>query len=124
MIALLGNILWLILGGFVLGLSYLVAGVFFCCTIIGIPFGIACFRIARFAFCPFGKKLVPRTDAGTGSFLLNLIWVFCFGLWIAIGSVISGIVMCCTIIGIPFGVAAFRIAKVSFSPFGTRVVSI
>ena len=119
---LIGNILWFLLGGLWLGLSWIATGLLFCCTIIGIPYGIASFRIAMFAFFPFGKDIVPSKDAGVCTFLLNVIWVVFAGIWLWIGSVVAGVIFCCTIIGIPYGIASFRIAKVSFAPLGKRVV--
>ena len=121
--AFIGNILWFFFGGIWLGLSWILAGVLLCCTIIGIPFGIACFRIAGFAFCPFGKKLVPSPDAGAGTAILNLIWIIFAGFWLALESAIAGVLWCCTIIGIPLGIACFNIAQASFAPLGKVVVS-
>ena len=118
-----GNVLWFVLGGAWLGLSWVCAGSLFCCTIIGIPYGVASFRIARFAFFPFGKDVVPSRDAGVCAFVLNLIWIVFAGFWLWIGAVVSGIAFCVTIVGIPFGIACFRIAKVSFAPLGKKVVS-
>ncbi len=120
--SLIGNILWFLLFGFEMGLAWIVIGLIFFCTIIGIPYGIASFRIARFAFFPFGKDIVPSKDAGAGTFMLNVIWVVFAGLWLWLASVVAGIICCCTIIGIPFGIACFRIAKVSFAPLGKKVV--
>ncbi|MBR0506774.1 MAG: YccF domain-containing protein [Kiritimatiellae bacterium] len=122
--AVLGNILWFLLGGLWMGLEWLITGLFFCLTIIGIPYGIACFRIAQFAFFPFGKMVVPSENAGACTFLLNVIWVIFAGLWLWISAVIAGLFFCVTIIGIPFGIACFRIAKVSFAPLGKKVVSL
>ena len=123
MMATLGNVLWFIFAGLWLGLSWLISGLVFCCTIIGIPYGIASFRIAQFAFFPFGKDIVKNDSAGAATFLLNVIWVVFAGVWLWLGSIISGVLFCCTIIGIPFGIACFRIAKVSFAPLGKKVVS-
>lgn len=121
--AFIGNILWFAFGGIWLGLSWMLAGVFCFMTIIGIPFGIACFRIAMFAFCPFGKKLVPNGTAGIGIVMLNLIWIIFAGFWLALGSSILGITFCLTIIGIPWGIACFNIAQASFAPLGKQIVS-
>lgn len=121
--SLIGNVLWFILGGFWLGLSWVTIGLLFCCTIIGIPYGVASFRIAGFAFFPFGKDVRPNPKAGVCAFLANLIWIVFAGIWLWIAAVINGILFCCTIIGIPFGIACFRIAKVSFAPLGKTVVS-
>ena len=120
---LIGNILWFLFGGLWLGLSWIMIGLVFCCTIIGIPYGVASFRIAEFAFFPFGKDIVPSVNAGTCTFILNVVWVVFAGFWLWLGAVIEGILFCCTIIGIPFGIACFRIAKVSFAPLGKKVVS-
>ena len=121
--SLIGNILWFLFGGLWLGLSWIATGLLFCCTIIGIPYGVASFRIAGFAFFPFGKDIVPSSNAGVCTFLLNVIWVVFAGFWLWLGAVVSGIVFFCTIIGIPFGIACFRIAKVSFAPLGKKVVN-
>ena len=123
-----GNLLWFIFGGgCVLGLSWFFIGLLWCCTIIGIPIGICCFRIASFAFFPFGKELVPAEIVGEkalpGSGLMNVLWVCFSGLWLSIGHVCIGIFDCCTIIGIPFGLANFKIASAAFAPLGKRIVS-
>ena len=107
-----------------MGLEWLITGLLFCLTIIGIPYGIACFRIAQFAFFPFGKTVVPSENAGACTFVLNVIWIIFAGIWLWISAVIAGLFFCLTIIGIPFGIACFRIAKVSFAPLGKKVVPI
>ena len=122
MLAVLGNVLWFLLGGLWMGLEWLITGLLFCATIIGIPYGIACFRIAQFAFFPFGKTVVPSENAGACTFVLNVIWIIFAGLWLWISAVITGLFFCVTIIGIPSGIACFRIAKVSFAPLGKKVV--
>ena len=118
------NVLWIIFGGIEVALSHMAIGVVFCCTIIGIPYGIACFRIAGFAFFPFGRTIEESENAGVCTFVLNVIWVIFAGIWLWISSVIAGLLWCCTIIGIPFGLACFRIAKVSFAPLGKKVVPV
>lgn len=85
-------------------------------------FGVACFRIAGFSFCPFGKKLVESESAGVCTALLNLIWIVFAGFWLALGSAILGVAYCITIIGIPWGIACFNIAQASFAPLGKKVV--
>ncbi len=122
-----GNFLWFIFGGgFFLGLSWFFIGLLWCCTIIGIPLGICCFRIASFAFLPFGKELVPAEIIGEkavfGSGFVNVIWVIFSGFWLALAHILAGIGQCCTIIFIPFGLANFKIAKASFAPLGKRIV--
>lgn len=121
--AFIGNLIWLVLGGIWLGLSWVLVGVILCITLIGIPFGIACFRISAFAFCPFGKRLVTREDAHAGTTILNIIWIIFAGLWLALEGILVGLLCCITIIGIPFGIACFNIAQASFAPFGKRIVS-
>ena len=118
----IGNLLWFAFGGIWLGLAWVLVGLLWCCTIIGIPFGIASFRIAGFAFCPFGKKLIPSPNAGMGTALLNLIWIVFAGFWLALGAALTGLLWCCTIIGIPWGIACFNIAQASFAPLGKVVV--
>ena len=125
--AFLGNLLWFVFGGgWFLGLVWLFYGLIWCITIIGIPIGIACFRVASFSFFPFGKQLVPAEVIGeqavVGSGLGNVIWVIFCGFWLAIGHVILGVCECCTVIGIPFGLANFKIAQASFAPLGKRIV--
>jgi uncharacterized membrane protein YccF (DUF307 family) len=98
------NIIWLFLGGFWLFLAYLIAGVLLCVTVIGIPFGIASFRIGRYALWPFGYTTVVRSDAGAPSCIGNVLWLILGGWWIALGHVVTGIAQCLTIIGIPLGI--------------------
>lgn len=115
----LGNILWFIFGGLWLGLEWLIAGLLLCCTIVLIPAGLQCFKLAGLAFFPFGKEIAY--GGGTGSFILNLIWLVLFGWEIALTAVIAGIIMFITIIGIPFGRQSFKIAKLALMPFGSRI---
>lgn len=126
--AFIGNLLWFIFGGgLLLGLSWLLVGCIWCITVVGIPIGIACFRIAGFAFFPFGKELVPAEWVGekriTGTGIMNLLWCVFSGLWLAIAHALVGIADCFTIIGIPFGIANFKIAGAAFTPLGKRAVS-
>ena len=126
--AFVGNVLWFIFGGgLFLGLSWLIVGCIWCVTVVGVPIGIACFRIAGFAFCPFGKELVPaemvgeKCIAGTG--IINFLWCVFSGLWLSIAHILIGIADCLTIIGIPFGLANFKIAGAAFAPLGKRTVT-
>jgi len=123
-----GNLLWFIFGGgFFSCLFWLLFGLILCITVIGIPFGIASFRIASFAAFPFGKELVDARKLGetrivtTG--LANFLWIIMAGLWLAISHAVAGLLCCITIIGIPFGLAHFKLAQVSFAPLGKRIVS-
>lgn len=116
----LGNILWFIFGGFISGLLWLVSGLLWCITIIGIPWGLQCFKFAALAFSPFGREVQYST--GTGSFLLNVLWIILTGVPMAIEHAVTGLVLCVTIIGIPFGLQHFKIAKLALMPFGSRVL--
>lgn len=116
------NIIWLVLSGFWLFLGYAFAGLICCILIITIPFGIASFRIAIFALWPFGNTVVRRRDAGAGSAIGNVIWVIVAGWWLALGHLLTGIALCITIIGIPFGIANFKLIPVSLLPLGREIV--
>lgn len=119
---LIGNILWLLFCGMILGFSWLIAGLLWCVTIIGIPWGIQCFKFASMAFAPFGKEVVY--GGGVGSLLLNIIWLFISGLPLAIEALVLGCLFCITIVGIPFGKQCFKYAKLAFMPFGASIRSI
>jgi uncharacterized membrane protein YccF (DUF307 family) len=116
------NLIWLVLCGIWLAIAYVVAGIVACLLIITIPFGIAAFRIANYVLWPFGRTTVPRQDAGVGSLIGNIIWIVLFGWWLALGHLISGIVLCLTIIGIPLGLANFKLIPISLVPLGVRIV--
>ncbi|WP_096305100.1 YccF domain-containing protein [Jatrophihabitans sp. GAS493] len=116
------NIIWLVLAGFWMAIAYVVAGVICCLLIITIPFGIASFRIASYALWPFGRTVIRRDDAGVGSAIGNVLWVIVAGVWLALGHIITGILLCCTIIGIPLGVASFKLVPISLLPLGRQIV--
>ncbi|WP_111719942.1 YccF domain-containing protein [Homoserinimonas sp. OAct 916] len=118
------NIIWLVLSGFWLFLSYMLAGIICCILIVTIPFGIASFRIGLYALWPFGREVVNRPHAGVFSFLGNVIWVIVAGIWIAIEHVIGGVLLCLTIIGIPLGIANFKLVPVALMPLGKEIVDI
>ena len=115
----LGNVLWFIFGGCISGLSWLLTGCLWCITIIGIPVGLQCFKFAALSFFPFGKEITY--GGGAGSLLLNIIWLLVSGLPLAIESALLGCLLCITIIGIPFGLQHFKIAKLALMPFGSVV---
>jgi uncharacterized membrane protein YccF (DUF307 family) len=117
------NVIWLVLAGFWMAIGYVVAGIICIVLIITIPFGIASFRIAVFALWPFGKTLIRRGDAGAGSAIGNVIWLIFAGWWLALGHIVTGIALCVTIIGIPFGIANFKLVPVSLLPLGREIVS-
>jgi uncharacterized membrane protein YccF (DUF307 family) len=116
------NIIWLVLAGLWMAIGYFLAGIVCFIFIITIPFGIAAFRIGTFALWPFGKTVVRRPDAGVMSTIGNVIWLVFAGIWLAIGHIVSGIALCITIIGIPLGVANFKLVPVSLLPLGAEIV--
>ncbi|HEX7658922.1 MAG TPA: YccF domain-containing protein [Pseudonocardiaceae bacterium] len=116
------NLVWLVLCGLWMALGYFVAGLVLCALIITIPFGVAAFRIASYALWPFGRTVVPRRDAGVGSVIGNVLWILLAGWWLALGHVITGIALCVTIIGIPLGLANFKLIPVSLTPLGVEIV--
>lgn len=115
----LGNLLWFICGGFISGISWLLLGCLWCITIIGIPIGRQCFKFAELSFFPFGKEVCY--GGGAGSLLLNIIWLLVTGIPMALESVIMGAILCVTIVGIPFGLQHFKIAKLALLPFGAEI---
>ena len=123
MLRLLLNLIWLVLAGFWLAIGYAVVGVVMFVLIVTIPFGIASFRLAGFVLWPFGRTLVTRPGADAPSTLGNVLWFVLAGLWIAIGHVVTGIALCITIIGIPFGWANIKLAAVALFPLGKEIVS-
>lgn len=115
----LGNLIWFICGGLISGLSWCLAGLLWCITVVGIPVGVQCFKYATLCFFPFGKE-VEYSDS-TFSLLVNIIWILVSGVPLAIEHAIWGVVFCITIVGIPFGLQHFKLAKFALMPFGTRV---
>jgi uncharacterized membrane protein YccF (DUF307 family) len=123
-VRLLLNLIWLIFGGLLMALGYAVVALVMFVFIVTIPFGIASARIALFCLWPFGRTLVRRSDAGAGSLLGNIIWVVLAGWWLALGHLITGLLMCLTIIGIPLGLANFKLIPVSLTPFGRDILDL
>lgn len=115
-----GNILWFIFGGFLSGLSWSISGLIWCITIIGIPYGKQCFKFAALSFAPFGKDV--KYGGGVASTIANLIWIIFFGIPMSLENILLGCIWCITIVGIPFGLQFFKIAKLSLTPFGARIV--
>jgi len=116
------NLIWLVLSGFWLFLGYLAAGVVLCILIITIPWGIASFRIGLYALWPFGRTVVDKPSSGAFSFLGNVIWVILAGWWLALAHIVSVIALCITIIGIPLGIADFKMVPISLAPLGKEIV--
>lgn len=116
----LGNVLWVILGGLLSAIGWFLAGCICCITVIGIPVGMQCFKFAKLVLCPFGKKIYYG-NMGSGSVLLNVVWVLLCGVELALASVLMGIACCMTIIGIPFGIQHFKFAMLALTPFGAEI---
>jgi uncharacterized membrane protein YccF (DUF307 family) len=119
------NIVWLVLCGLWMAIGYAVAALicfvlFF--LIITIPFGIAAFRIAGYVLWPFGRSIERRPTAGLGSLIGNILWIILFGWWLALAHLVTGVLLCLTIIGIPLGLANFKIIPISLVPLGVRIV--
>ena len=120
---LLGNIIWLLFGGLFAVLGYFFGGILLCITIVGIPWGLQCFKLAGLVLMPFGKKVISdSTDSGCLSLLCNIIWILCGGLYTAIIHIVMGALLYITIIGIPWGKQHFKLVEISLAPFGRRVV--
>jgi uncharacterized membrane protein YccF (DUF307 family) len=118
------NIIWFVLAGLWLAIAYTFAALICFVLIITIPFGIAALRIARFALWPFGRTLVKRPGAGVASGIGNILWVILCGWWLALGHLITGVAQCLTIIGIPLGLANFKLIPVSLLPLGREIMSV
>ncbi|GED96178.1 YccF domain-containing protein [Gordonia crocea] len=116
------NIIWLVLAGFWMAIGYAAAGVLCFILIITIPFGIASFRMANYALWPFGRTVERKPTAGTASLLGNIIWLLVAGIWLAIGHITTGLALCATIIGIPLGIASFKMVPLSLMPLGAEIV--
>ncbi len=119
---LLLNIIWFVLCGLWMAIGYTIAGIICCLLIVTIPFGIASFRIAVYALWPFGRSIEHRPSAGLGSLLGNVIWLIFAGWWLALAHIVTGIAQCVTIIGLPLGIANFKLIPISLTPLGTRIV--
>ena len=118
----IGNILWMVLGGFIISLYYALVGLIFCITIIGIPFGMQLFKMAGLALWPFGHDVTPgANDGGCLSLIMNVIWIVLGGIEIALMHVTLGIGFCITIVGIPFGMQHFKMALLALVPFGKEI---
>ncbi|MCT4613836.1 MAG: YccF domain-containing protein [Marinifilaceae bacterium] len=120
--SILGNIIWVVFGGLIIFVEYILAGIALCCTIVGIPFGIKVFQLSVLALVPFGQEVVPAPQSsGCLSLILNIIWLFIGGIWIALSHLIFGLLFCITIIGIPFGMQHFKLAGFALTPFGKTI---
>lgn len=121
----LGNLLWLFFGGLISALGYVIGGFVLCFTIIGIPFGLQCFKLASFVLWPFGRMAVSTsTSSGCLALSLNILWLIFGGFWIALSHLVFGLLLLITIIGIPFARQHFKLIEISLMPFGKAIVDI
>jgi len=119
---LIGNLIWLFFGGFLAALGYLFGGIVLCITVVGIPWGLQCFKIASLVLWPFGKKVISNgSSTGCLNLFANIIWLICGGLYTAIIHVGFGILLFLTIIGIPFAKQHFKLVEISLMPFGKTI---
>lgn len=118
----IGNILWFLLGGFVISFYYALIGLLFCITVIGVPFGLQLFKMAGLALWPFGHEVIPGpNDSGCLSIGMNIIWILCGGIVISILHICFGVLCCMTIVGIPFGLQHFKMTQLALVPFGKKI---
>lgn len=115
-----GNIIWIVCGGIWQALVWFLMGLLWCVTIVGIPIGRQCLKIASLSLAPFGKEV--EYGGGAPSLIANIFWIIISGIPLAVCAAVNGLLLCCTIIGIPFGMQCFKIAKLALMPFGARVV--
>lgn len=118
------NVVWLIFGGLWMAAGYLVAALVCFLLIVTIPFGFASLRIASFALWPFGRTIIDKPTAGTATLLGNVIWVALFGVWLAIGHLVSAVAMALTVVGLPLALANLKLIPVSLMPLGKQIVAI
>ncbi len=116
----LGNILWFIFGGFFASIGWFVVGLLWSITIVGLPIGLQCFKMAKLQLAPFGKEVVTVKD-GAGNFVLNILWLIFGGVELALANLVSAFLFAITIIGIPFAIQSLKLAKLSLMPFGKDV---
>ena len=118
-----GNIIWLIFGGLLAALGYVIGGIVLCIIIIGMPWGLQCFKLAGLVLLPFGKRVVSdSSEMGCLNIFCNLIWIICGGLYTAIVHIVMGAILCITVIGIPWGRQHFKLIEISLMPFGKRII--
>src|ERR1700757_2706443 len=118
------NVIWLVCEGLWMAIAYVLAGLVAFILIITIPFGIAAFRIAGYVLWPFGRTIDRRPEAGIASVIGNIIWIILFGWWLPLGPLVAGVLLCLTIIGIPLGLASFKIIPITLVPLGVRIVPV
>jgi uncharacterized membrane protein YccF (DUF307 family) len=121
----LGNLVWLIFGGIIIAVEYFIGSIILMITIVGIPFGIQTLKMGALAIWPFGRDThVHARASGCLYILMNLLWLLCGGIWIALTHALFGLLLCITIVGIPFGLQHFKLTAVALNPFGRDIVNI
>ena len=119
----LGNLIWLLFGGLMIAVECFISGFLLCITIIGIPFGFQAFKLGVLSLWPFGRKVMNMPqEPGCLSVVMNIIWIFIGGIWIALSHLLWGVLFCITIVGIPFGLQHFKLMKLAFTPFGKDIL--
>ena len=118
----IGNVIWLLFGGIIAAIIWCIAGLILCVTVIGLPFGLQCFKISGFVLWPFGRE-IELGHFGAGGLLFNIIWLIFFGWEFAIAHLVIGVIFCITIVGIPFGIQHFKFAQLGLMPFGAELRS-
>ena len=119
----IGNIIWVVFGGAIISLGYILGGLVLCLTIVGIPFGVQIMRLGKFALWPFGGDVQPKRNAtGCLQLLMNVLWIIFGGIEVALGHLTMGVIFCITIVGIPFGMQHFKLMMLALMPFGNTVV--
>jgi uncharacterized membrane protein YccF (DUF307 family) len=119
---LFGNLIWLIFGGLMAAFGYFLGGIVLCITVIGVPWGLQCFKLAGLVLWPFAKKVISEDNMGCLNVFFNLIWILCGGLYTAIVHIVMGAILCLTVIGIPWGKQHFKLIEISLMPFGKRII--
>ncbi len=116
----IGNILWIIFGGGIIAILWAITGIFCCCTLVGIPAGIICFKFTSFVAWPFGKEI--EFSNRPANILFNILWIIFFGWELAVFSLLIGLIWCITIVGIPFGLQCFKFTQLALTPLGAKIV--
>jgi len=118
----IGNLIWLVFGGFLTGMGYILGGLLVCLTIVGIPFGMQAIKLGIATMAPFGKDIVATDDAADfGNIVLNILWAVVFGWEIAVAHLVHGLILAITIIGIPFAKQHFKLIPIALAPFGRHI---
>ena len=117
------NVLWLVFGGILTAVEYMIASLLMMITIVGIPFGFQTLKLSMLTLCPFGREIRSCPgDGGCLSVLMNIIWILVGGIWISLSHLAFGVLLCITVIGIPFGLQHFKLAGLALTPFGKEIV--